>query len=219
MDAYVVIAKEPRGGSAKTRLQPRLGASGAADIAEAMLLDTLEAIAATAPVHARLVLFHDPPDAAARLRALVPDGPFEFLPQPPGTLGGRLAYATRHLLGEGCDVVIVIAADAPHVAGLAASARPAAPGEIVLGPCADGGYWAVGLDRPAPIFDVAMGDADVLDLTVDRARRAGRRVRLLQRCLDVDTPDDLAALAADGSLSRAPRTAAAWHSLVAAPPR
>jgi len=220
VDAFVVIAKEPQGGFAKTRLRPLLGLDGAAAIAEAMLLDTLEAVASAArATSARLVLFHDSPDGQARMRERRGSGPFELLAQPPGTLGQRLDHVTRTLLAEGCDAVVVVAADAPHLARAAADVLPAVGGEVVLGPCADGGYWAVGLDEPAPIFDLPMGGDDVLAATVRCARDAGRAVRLLEPRLDVDTPGDLAALAADGSLARAPRTAAAWQALVPAQPR
>lgn len=50
----LVMAKAPVPGLAKTRLAPDLGVGGAADVAAAALLDTLDAVAA-APVASRVV--------------------------------------------------------------------------------------------------------------------------------------------------------------------
>ena len=50
----LVVAKAPVPGLAKTRLAHTLGAEGAADLAAAALLDTLDAVAAT-PTVARMV--------------------------------------------------------------------------------------------------------------------------------------------------------------------
>ena len=64
--------------------------------------------------------------------------------------------------------------------------------DVALGPSVDGGYWLIGLRRPADLFDgVAWGGGSVLDRTLELAGRRGLSVRLLRRLADVDTPEDL----------------------------
>ncbi len=108
---------------------------------------------------------------------------------------------------------MIAAIDSPFVLDPAISAcLPTTPGEIVLGPCEDGGYWAVGLDAPAPaIFAVEMSTDDVLAETVARGEALGRPVRLLPPMPDIDHAADLERAAARGLLTRAPRTALAWE--------
>jgi glycosyltransferase A (GT-A) superfamily protein (DUF2064 family) len=132
---------------------------------------------------------------------------FESIAQPPGGLGHRLQHVTTALLARGHERCAVVAADSPHgVVRAIEATRSIEPDEVVLGPCEDGGYWAVGLSAPAPIFDVPMSTPDVLEETIARARALGLRVRLLAPLLDFDVWDDLLAAELRGLLAAAPRT-------------
>ena len=206
-----LIAKEPASGRAKTRLAATLGARHARALAEAMLLDSAEALDRTAPPNFRIVLYHDPPDAAPRLRSLGVPERFAMVPQVDGTLGDRLGHLAGAETGNGASACVIAAADSPFAIDTAIlDCIPRTPQEVVLAPCEDGGYWAVGLSRPAPIFDVTMSTADVVAATVARARSASRPVRLLPPSLDIDVEADLEEAAGRGLLADAPRTAAAW---------
>ena len=68
--------------------------------------------------------------------------------------------------------------------------------ELVLGPAEDGGYYLVGLTRPAPeLFrDISWSTEQVLSQTRERAQQAGLRTSLLPVWRDVDTIEDLQAL-------------------------
>ncbi len=210
-----LIVKEPTSGRAKTRLAATLGARQARDLAEAMLLDSVEALDRATSRVPRLVLYHDPPDAAARLRSLGVPERFVMVPQVDGTLGHRLAHLAGAELGSGASACVIAAADSPFALVPAIlDCIPRTRDEVVLAPCEDGGYWAVGLARTAPIFDVPMGTADVIDATVSSARAAGRPVRLLPATLDIDVESDLERAARSGLLGGAPRTAAAWAGIV-----
>jgi len=207
---FALIAKEPASGRAKTRLARVLGPHGAAELAEAMLLDAADALLAAAPVAARLVLYHDPPDAGGRLRALGLPDRFCLVPQPGGSLGQRLAALVRDELGAGAAACVIAATDSPFALAGVEDCVPVDRDEVVLAPCADGGYWAVGLARPSRLTDVPMPSPDVLGATVAMARRDGFRVRLLAATLDLDEVADLERADDSGLLARAPRTAAAW---------
>ena len=156
------------------------------------------------------MIYHDPPDAAARLRPIAPRGA-RFLAQPGGRLGDRLAHGSELLLAAGYDACVILAADSPFaVAG--ADWLPRTPDEVVLGPCADGGYWFVGLARPAAIFGCEMSRDDVLEQTIAAAAALGRPVRVLEPELDIDTVEDLELAEQRGLLERAPRTRRVWES-------
>jgi Uncharacterized protein conserved in bacteria (DUF2064) len=116
-DALAVIAKEPVAGTAKTRLAPALGTTGAARAAAAMLADTVAVVRA---VGADPWLCFTPPQARERFGRLAPG--FGLLAQAPGDLGDRLAACLADLLAAGAERVAIVGADTPH------SRRPTAGG-------------------------------------------------------------------------------------------
>jgi hypothetical protein len=181
-------------------------------LAAALLDDTLAALAADAVPGEDIVVYHDPPDAAARLRPIAPQRT-RFLAQPQGGLGERLAHGSELLLDAGYDACVILAADSPFaIAGIGSDWLPRTPDEIVLGPCADGGYWFVALSRPAAIFACEMSRDDVLEQTIAAAAGLGRPVRLLDPELDIDTVGDLELADARGLLELAPNTRRVWES-------
>ena len=104
-----------------------------------------------------------------------------------------------HLFGLGYRSVVMRNSDSPHLPPRrlreAFEALESAPGSIVLGPDLDGGYYLVGLDTlPRGVFPRTMSTASVFEQTRDGAAARGLRVHVLPEFLDVDTPDDLAAL-------------------------
>ncbi|TFD50823.1 DUF2064 domain-containing protein, partial [Cryobacterium frigoriphilum] len=211
MTIVVVIAKECLPGRVKTRLHPALSYEGAAELASASLDDTLAAVNALEATHsafpARRILAFDgvtPPPAAAG---------WEILPQVDGDLDERLAAifdtCDEPTLLVGMDTPQLSAALlAPVFADWAAAARPgpglrSATTDAWFGPAADGGFWALGLNKPtgALIRGVAMSRDDTGATQLARLQDAGLRVRMLDTLVDVDTIEaahDVAALAPDG---------------------
>jgi len=82
-----------------------------------------------------------------------------------------------------------------------------APG--LLGPCEDGGYYAIGCQAPHPgMFEgVQWSSANTLAQTEIALRRCGLAPSCLPMYYDVDTPADLARLAAE---SRLPARTRQW---------
>lgn len=210
--SLIVIAKEPRAGHAKTRLIPDLGPEGAAAVARACLEDTLWAVA----------------DAPARERILVLDGEagdwlpdgFRVIPQRRGGLAERLAGAFED---SGAAPAVLVGMDTPQInGGLLAEAieRLCEPGtDAVLGPAADGGWWAIGLRASDPrVFDgVPMSAGDTGDRQRDRLRTLGLSWSELEQLRDVDTVGDLRAVVSSSPWTRA--AAASWGLLEGAPAR
>jgi uncharacterized protein len=178
----VVLAKAPVPGRVKTRCCPPCTPEQAAALAEAALADTLAVVAAT----------------PARRRVLVLDGePGPWLPagvdvwaQRGGGLDERLAAAFDDVGGP----ALLIGMDTPQVTvGLLSAAAgllgdAGADLDAVLGPAADGGFWAIGLRRPDPgvFLGVPMSRPDTGRRQRARLLARRHRVRLLPTLVDVD---------------------------------
>ena len=177
--AVAVIAKAPQPGRSKTRLCPPLTPAQAAVLAEAALRDTLAEVAAIEG--ARKVILLD-----GHAGPWLPDD-FEVLGQAGGGLDERLANAFADLAGP----ALIIAMDTPQVRRqtLQTGLERLADSPAVLGPTADGGYWAVGLQRPDPraLLGVPMSTPHTLRAQRTRLLELGLRVAELERLRDVDT--------------------------------
>jgi uncharacterized protein len=188
-----VFAKWSQPGRVKTRLAAETSVEFAAQLAQAMLHDTLERLSAVAAEH---WLVHTPDAADPALAGLIPAG-WQLTPQGDGDLGRRLErFADRRLAQSDCRIVVV-GADSPtlpveHVREAFSVLENA---DVALGPAADGGYYLLGLTpRLPPIFaGISWGTSEVLRQTV--ARLDGFKLALLPPWYDVDTLDDARLLA------------------------
>jgi len=190
MTTILVIAKEPVPGRVKTRLTPPYTPDEAARLAEAALRDTLS-VAARLPATRRVLVLSGSPGP------WLPDG-FEVVPQAAGGLDERIAAAFA-----GCDgPALLVGMDTPQITPelLAPVTCPCAWDGVDawFGPAADGGFWALGLARPAPALlrGVPMSTAATGAAQRQRLVDAGLSVRDLPMLRDVDTADDAARVAA-----------------------
>ena len=201
--ALLVLAKAPEAGRVKTRLCPPLTLEEAADLAAAALLDTLGAVRAVDGGRVVVAL-------AGQLSAAVRAGELAAELRGVATrhqrgpdLGHRIAAAHGDVacLLPGCPV-LQLGMDTPQVepALLTEAAGPLRRGTVdaVLGPAADGGWWALGLRDPraaAAIAGVPTSRDDTGERTAHALRTAGLRVGLLPELTDVDTAADAAVVA------------------------
>lgn len=189
--ALLVIAKEPLPGRAKTRLSPPCTPAQAAHLARACLLDTLDVVART-PAARRILVFEG--DATDWRQ----DG-FEVVAQRGRGLAERLAAAFADVEGP----ALLVGMDTPQVtpelllAAMDALARTDV--DAVLGPAVDGGYWSVGLARPAPGAFTGVPMSSPLTCAHQRARLGalGLRVHEPRLLRDMDTFADARAIAAE----------------------
>lgn len=185
----VVMAKAPRAGRSKTRLCPPCRPEQAAALAEAALRDTLAAVRVTPGV--RPVVALDGP-----IGPWCPPG-LEVIEQRGDGLDERLSAAVEQVGGP----VLVIGMDTPQVTPALLSALVARirPGRSVIGPAADGGWWALGLHRAdgAVFRGVPMSESFTYARQVERLAGAGLAVDVGPELRDVDHwPDALAGAAA-----------------------
>ena len=190
--AIGIICKTPLPGASKTRLVPLLGPEAAAELAAAFLADFADVIETVPEAVGRSgYAVYAPEGSEAELRPLLP-AHFGLLCRCDDTLGVVLLGATRQLLGEGHDCVVLVNADSPTLPPLLLSAALAAlraPGDrVVLGPATDGGYYLIGLKRPhARLFqDVPWSTSGVLAATRRRAAEIGLQIAELPLWYDVD---------------------------------
>lgn len=185
MTTLLVIAKEPRPGRVKTRLNPPFTPEEAAELAEAALADTLRTVAA-APASRRILVLDGAPGP------WLPPG-FDVVPQCSGGLDERLADAFAHCTGP----ALLIGMDTPQVTPeLLTVYFTRCDG--YFGPAEDGGFWALVLARPDPALMQGVPMSTPLTGAVQREQlvAAGLRVRELPCLRDVDTAADAHAVAA-----------------------
>ena len=199
--AALVIAKAPRAGEVKTRLEPLLGPEGCARLQGLLLARAARWAAEVAP-GAAFVAF-TPEDALAEVGDLVPAGT-DLFPQEGADLGERLAAATARVLGMHDGPLLTVGTDlATLEPGHAAAALDdLADGiDVTFGPAFDGGYYLIGLREPHPeVFALpseAWGGPRVLELSLRAAAEAGLSLGMLRGERDLDTPEDARAALAD----------------------
>jgi len=191
----IIFTRNPEPGKAKTRLIPILGPEGAADLHRRMVEHTL--------IWARRLKDYPPVSLEIRFAGgsvdamknwLGPD--IAFTPQGNGDLGQRMEQAFEEAFQSGMEQVVMVGTDCP---GLTEDlARQAfvrlQEADVVLGPARDGGYYLIGLKRPAAgLFqDIPWGTNEVLKKTLTAARNLQLRISLLTPLADVDRPGDLA---------------------------
>ncbi len=206
-NALLTVAKRPAPGRTKTRLTPPLTPQQAAGLYECFLCDTLDLVRRVPDV--RPAIAYLPAEERAYFESLAPD--FDLLLQEGQDLGERLDNALTRTLNAGYQRVAIMNSDGPTLplACLNGAFEKLANGaDVVVGPADDGGYYLIGLRRPAPrlLRAVRMSTPDVLADTLTIAAQERLRVELLPVWYDVDDAASLARLRAE--LVTAPSTVA-----------
>ncbi len=191
MNALLVVAKRPAPGQTKTRLTPPLSPGEAAQLYEHFLCDTLDLMRR---VHdARRIIAYLPDGDRDYFRALAPD--FDLISQRGGDLGERLDNALTHCLTNGYERAVIMDSDSPTLPAeyLAQAFTALESADVVLGPCDDGGYYLIGLKRPAPrvLRGVKMSTPNVLSDTLKIAAEECLTATQLPAWYDVDTVAEL----------------------------
>jgi hypothetical protein len=196
--ALAVMAKAPRAGKVKTRLQPPLSAEEAASLNVCFLRDTTENIASVANEGgAQGLICYTPVGDEAAFDGLLPEG-FALIAQRGDGFGERLLHAVEDTLSCGFGSVCLIDSDSPTLPSSAlqtAVTELARPGErLVAGPSEDGGYYLIGMKRAEPrVFErIRWSTEHVYAETVERVHEAGMQLVELPKWYDVDDASTLA---------------------------
>jgi len=182
-----VFAKPPVSGIVKTRLGSALRNDCAARLAEAMFADVWTTISACTGIRPILATteFRDFP---------VKIPPSDIWLQGDGDLGARLErIITRGLLES--PVVIAVGADSPILTSshLIHALHNLNTTEAVIGPCADGGFYMLGL-RGCPaglLSDLPWSSSTTCEAVTQRFHDRGFTVAQIETLFDIDVFDDL----------------------------
>ena len=182
-DVVIVLAKEPRPGQVKTRLQSAFTPEQAADLAGCALRDTLRAVRGSTASRRVLVWEGD---------ATGFDAGVEVVKQRSGSLNDRLIGAFADLGEEPGRRVLLIGMDTPQVT--AAQLDCDWEGcDALLGLSEDGGFWAIGLRTPdveSRFAGIEMSTRRTGSAQLARLVSLGHTVKLLPPLRDVDEPAD-----------------------------
>ena len=192
MGLLVLMAKQPLPGRTKTRLTPPLTAEGAASLYQAFLQDKVAQMRLVSDV--KRAIAYAPADGRNYFAELAPD--FELIEQEGEALTIRLINVFNQAFERGHSRVMAIDGDTPTLPpgylqqGFVRLEDPEV--DVVLGPSADGGYYAIGMKKLwQSLFDVTMSTPQVTRDTLANAEAAGLRVLCLPQWWDVDRPADL----------------------------
>lgn len=180
----LVMAKAPVPGRVKTRMCPPLSPVEAAELAQAALADTLEAVASCG-ADRRLVALD------GEVGPWLPPG-FEVFAQCGGGLDERLAAAWEHTGGPGLQIGM----DTPQVTGelldCCLELFDSQDTRALLGPASDGGWWAIGLRRPdlRAFMGVPMSTESTGREQLQRLVELGNHPVILPTLRDVDHIED-----------------------------
>lgn len=193
--AVALMARAPEPGRAKTRLIPRLGATGAARLHAAL---TRRALGEIARSGLSAALWCDPDVDHPFFAECADEFGVKLRAQSRDDLGARMLGIFRQADGP----LLLMGSDCPTIdaALLRSCAEALARVQAVFLPTLDGGYGLVGLARPFPeIFDdMPWGTDAVMAITRRRLQRLGVVWEEPAEIWDVDTPDDLGRLTATG---------------------
>lgn len=202
--ALVIFAKAPIPGEVKTRLCPPLTPDEAATLHGSFILDMLER---TKFAVAKLQLpFH-------RYLACAPSSELVFfkimeerqgvrlLDQVGEDLGQRMHRTFVDLFDKGYTQVLLVGTDVPTLPLSVYQEAIAMLGrsDVVLGPALDGGYYLIGLTKPAEqlFTEIPWSTDQVLAVTQQKAKTLGLSFGLTTAWRDVDTIADLHSLITD----------------------
>ncbi|WP_201557821.1 TIGR04282 family arsenosugar biosynthesis glycosyltransferase [Psychrobacter sp. 72-O-c] len=187
----IIFAKYPAQGMAKTRLIPALGIEGAAQIAQHLLLHSVEQAVATDYV-VELCVSPVPTDPCWQVLYL-PDT-LQWSAQTDGDLGARLLTASQQALGK-YKKIALIGTDCPSLTAqrIQVAMQQLDQYDAVMIPASDGGYVLLGFKQVhESLFSNMTWSVDsVAAATQQRIAALGWTLAILDPLHDIDEPADL----------------------------
>ena len=199
-DQLIIFTRYPEAGTTKTRMIPALGPEGAADLQRRMTAHVMEAASAWGRARRVVLEVRFEGGSEERMRTWL-GGDHHYRRQGEGDIGVRMHRALAEAFGRGAARSVLIGSDIPGITTdlLKRAFDRLDSADIVLGPAVDGGYYLIGLCRPAwgrgaegLFHNIAWGGEEVLAATRERIETLGLKAVLLETLADIDRPEDLA---------------------------
>lgn len=166
------MAKEPVPGQVKTRLFPQLSPIEAAHLYLCFLQDMMTEMSALEGIE--LAIAYTPEHAGKTFASIALKGFLLFAQRGKG-LGERLCNIFMEKLEEGYEAVSIINSDSPDLPmSLVAESFQllSHQADVVFGPCNDGGYYLIGMQKICPelFVDIPWSTGSVLSKSLEIAR-------------------------------------------------
>lgn len=209
----VIMAKAPRAGMVKTRLNQSLPTPAVTALYRCLLEDTITL--ATSLTDVRVAVMCPASDLDQLERML--GNAVEIVAQNGDGLAAGLTTVFAHFAASGHQHVIAFNSDSPHLpaSALRTAFETLTAHDMVVGPTHDGGYYLVGMRAAhATLFqNDGLGTRSALERLLARARDLRLSTGLTEPFYDIDVAEDLFRLGHELQLdpARAARTAA-WFT-------
>jgi rSAM/selenodomain-associated transferase 1 len=196
--AIIIMAKVPRAGNVKTRLQPRLTPEQSADFAACLLFDTIEKVKSLGN---ELIIAYTPPNELEYFNRFSLAKETLFSEQKGIDLGEKIFNAFEFAFRWEADSAVMIGTDSPTfpIEFIENALTDLKTYDAVLGKTSDGGFYLIGLSRlKTEIFEnVEWSSTKTFRQTKENILRAGFRLKEIPGWYDVDEPPDLEKLRRD----------------------
>lgn len=205
----VIMAKAPRPGAVKTRLESSLSADAVIEFYRCLLADTLTLARSLNDVEVAIMC----PDLDVGDLAELAGAEVRVVAQKGEGLAVGLTSVFEHFAEGHQQRTIAFNSDSPHLprSVLEESFETLATHDVVVGPTHDGGYYLVGAktSHRTLFANDGMGTTSALQKLLARARELELSVGLAPPFYDIDVIGDLTRLADELRLTpeKAPRTA------------
>jgi len=216
----VIMAKAPKAGRVKTRLNQNLPSLAVTALYRCLLEDT---VALTRSLKSTEFAVMCPESDREELTDFL-GNTVPIVAQEGEGLAAGLTSVFRHFATTGRRRVMAFNSDSPHLAPsvLDGAFEILATHDVVVGPTHDGGYYLVGAKAAHPsLFEGdGMGTGNALDRLLARTKVLQLSTGFTESFYDIDVANDLVLLAQELELApaKAPRTAAwfnEWQQAIA----
>ena len=196
----ILFTRYPEPGTTKTRMIPKLGAEGAAELQRQMTRHIVSRVTEFTGLHPTPLEIRFEGGNKNLMAAWLGAG-FDYSFQGKGDIGLRMGRAFEEGFGSGYEPVVIIGSDIPDITAdiMQKAFEGLKAHDLVLGPAVDGGYYLIGMHKAAfcranpRLFNgIHWGTDRVLPQTLAVAKELGLSYTLLDTLDDVDRPEDLA---------------------------
>ena len=194
-NSLVIMAKQPIAGRTKTRLVPPFNPQQAADLFEALMLDTIELVLRIPNLE--IIIAFSPSSATEYFnRTRFPQT--ALLPVDGSNIGECLYETAKMMIANNLAQIVLMNSDGPSLPPeyILQAFALLENNDLVLGPSEDGGYYLCGFKKLFPqLFQgIAWSSARVLSQTLERAKNLELSVALTPIWYDIDAAADVGRL-------------------------
>lgn len=188
------MAKVPRAGNVKTRLQPHLSSAQCVLLSEAFLEDAMN----KAQNRANDVIIAFSPSSERDYFTKFENNIFTLVKQKGKNLGEKMFNAFQFAFEHDSDAVVMIGTDSPTFPAefIDSAFENLKNADVVLGETEDGGFYLIGLRtlRKEIFADVEWSSPETFRQTTENIINANLKLSLLPIWFDVDFPEGLVKL-------------------------